>query len=488
MKGLLILFLIPISAFGITVGYYFKSSYLIMNISGHDKSYTVKVASETYNSTGTVVIPWEKGMVKSVEVIGNESGEREKIVVEGLHDSPPHIRLKVPKVVGYDEVKVNLNVWDDWDKPNDIDLRCFLDGATSECDEIDPIFLDVGEHTFEARAVDSFGNVSMSTARFEFNPAIPKIPKMSFKSPGIVIFPKSPTLRFIMPHLGVQKNVSALKLNRGYILQPVNSAGNRGKVFTIPPLPSGLTPLSGRAITSISGNFILLGSEKYSVIGKVLLPYKRTIALSENSQIDIPIGSSFIVKGVLQNLSGSPAISGDGNVLLTENGEIYLSGMNLNVRFSANGGKVLYLNDVRTPDTLNISGTEYVVLNKVNIKKLVCKNSYGVYLRNLTLEDLKLFDDSEVILDSVSASNLVVSSFSKVTLKDSTVSSLSVDTLSRLDVYNSRIGSLSSDKGSFIRMRNSELGSADLRWFSKFEYHNCKTGEISSSNSEVLGR
>ncbi len=488
MKWFLLFFAIPISAFGITVGYYFKSSNLIMNISGRDKSYTVRVASETYNSTGTVVIPWEKGMVRSVEVIGNDSGEREKVVIEGLHDSPPHIYLKVPKVVGYDEVRVDLDVWDDWDKPDDIDLQCFLDDATSECYEIDPIFLDEGEHTFEVRAVDSFGNVSMRTAKFEFDPTMPKIPKMSFKSPGIVIFPESPTLRFIMPRLGIQKNVSALKLNRGYILQPVNSAGNRGKVFTIPPLPSGLTPLPGRAITSISGNFILLGSERYSVIGKVLLPYKRIIAMSENSQIDIPIGSSFIVKGVLQNLSGSPAISGDGNVLLTENGEIYLSGVNFNVKFLANGGKVLYLSGVRTLDTLNISGTEYVVLDKVNVEKIVCKSCYGVYLSNLSLKDLVLLDDSEVILDSVSASNVSVSSFSMVTLRNSTVSSISIDTLSRLDVYNSKVGSLSSDKGSFIRMRDCEFDSVSLRWFSKLEYHSCKIGKISTNDSEVLGK
>ena len=488
MKWFLTFFIISVSTFGITVGYYFKSSNLIMNISGRDKSYTVKVASETYNSTGVVVIPWEKGMVRSAVVIGNETGERVKIIVEGLHDSPPHIFLNVPKVVGYNDVKVDLDVWDDWDKPGDIDTQCFLDGATSECDEIDPIFLDEGEHTFEVRAVDSFGNVSVDAAKFEFDSSIPKVPKMSFKSPGIVIFPKSPTLRFIMPRLGIQKNVSALKLNRGYILQPVNSSGNKGRVFAIPPIPSGLSPLPGRAITSVSGNFILLGSERYSVIGKVLLPYNRVVALSENSQIDIPVGSSFIVKGVLQNLSGKPSISGDGNVLLTENGEIYLSGVNFDVKFSARGGKVLYLSDVKTVDTLDISGTEYVVLNKVNLKKLVCRNCHGIYLSDLSVNDLVLIDDSEIVLDSVSASNVSVSSFSWITLKNSTVSSISVDTLSRLDVYSSIVESLASDKGSFIRMRDCELGTANLKWFSKLEYHNCKVGKISSDNSEVLGR
>lgn len=488
MKELLILLAIPVISLGINVGYYFRSSNLILKISGNDESYTVKVASETYTSTETVVIPWEKGMVRDVVIVGNKSGEKERVKIEGVHDSPPHICLDMPKSIGYNEVNVNLKVWDDWDKPDDINLQCFLDGATSVCYEIDPIFLDKGQHIFEVRATDSFGNISIKSKVFAFDPTIPKIPKMSSKSPGIVIFPESPTLRFIMPSLGVQKKVSALKLDQGYILQPVNESGNMGKVFVIPPLPSGLTPLPGRAITSVSGNFILLGSEKYSVVGKVLLPYKKTIAMSENSQIDIPVGSSFIIKGILQTLSKNTTIFGEGGIILTEGGEIYLSNMDFKTHLSANGGKILYLNNVRAPNTLKIVGTNYVVLNKVNLKKLICKNCYGVYLSNLNVDDIVLSDDSEIVLDSVTATNVSVSSFSWITLKNSSVSSISIDTLSRLDAYNSAIGNIFSDKGSFIRIRECKLRSADLKWFSKMEYHNCEVGKISSESSEVLGR
>ena len=380
-----------------------------------------------------------------------------------------------------------MNVWDDWDKPTDIKLQCSLDNVKSGCDEIDTIFLDDGTHIFEVRAADSFGNVSVLSRSFKFDPTLPKVPEMNSKSPGIVLFPKSPTLRFIMPNLGIKNNVSALKLDQGYVLQPVNESGNRGRVFVIPPLPNGLTPLPGKAITSVPGNFILLG-EKYSVVGKVLLPYKRTIAMSENSQIDIPVGSSFIIKGVLQNLSKNTTIFGGGSIVLTESGEIYLSNADFGVKFSANGGKILYLDNVKSLENLNILGTSYVVLNEMKLKKLSCKNCYGVYLRNTTVEDLVLSDDSEIILDTVTASNVSVSSFSWITLKNSSISSLSIDTLSRLDVYSSVVGSILSDKGSFIRMRECEFKSADLNWFSKLEYHNCKAGKISSENSEVLGR
>ncbi len=488
MKHFLPFLLVPILTLGINVGYYFKSSNLILEISGKDDSYTVKVASETYTSTKTVVIPWEKGKVEPIIIIGDKTGEREKLMIEGVHDSPPHISLKVPSVVGLLETKVTLDIWDDWDTPDKLKISCFVDNMPSSCHEIEPIYLEGEKHSFEVRTTDSFGNTSVAYRSFKFDPKIPKIPEMNFNSPSMVTFPKSPTLRFIMPDLGIQEKVSALKLDRGYVLQPVSNSGNYGEAFVIPPLPQGLTPFPGKAITSVSDNFILLGSEQYSIIGKVLLPQGKTIALSENSRMVMPLGSNLMVKGILQNVSGKPKIVGEGKITLMENGEIYLSGVDFSVRFSANGGKILDLEHVNFSGDLNVTATRYLFLKDMKIRNLICSDCKGVYLINVKAHEISLNNNAEIVLDSLEASNVSISSFSRVTLRNSTILTLSVDTLSRVDSYGTLIKFLSVDKGSFLRMRNCEVSSGDVKWFSKILYHDCKMGSFSTSNSEVVKR
>ena len=472
--------------FPIKLSYEFVSSNLVLKIEGKDGLYDVRIGDETYESTGTLIVPWKKGRIEKVTVIGKESGETAEILVKGVKDEAPRVYLEVPKLVGMKETKVKLRVVDDWDESPKV--RCFVDEVESPCDRIDPLFLDGEKHVFEVRAKDSFGNTTVALSNFTLDSTPPGIPRMNMSSPEMVIFPDSPTLKFLLPDLGTIDGVNILKRDKTYVLRAVDEAGNPGTVFVIPSILKDLTPFPIKAITSIQSNYILLGPGSYSVIGKVLVPQSRSVMLGKNVTVNVPPTSELIVKGTLHSLEGGTSFIGGGGITLMDGGELLMRNVNVGIGISAGGGKLLYMEKVDYGKDLEISRTDFVVINETDLESLECEGCGQIYLMNSRIPKINVRNISSLSLESVEASSLNVSGFVRVTIRNSTVTNLSVDTFSRVEVFSSKIGEIFVDAGSRLRLRDCGVDRVTLQWFSKMETHSSTIGKIEEKNSEVIER
>ena len=478
--------LLGVLIFPIEISYEFVSSNLVLKIEGKDEIYEVKVGNETYESTGTLVVPWKKGRIEKVTVTGKESGEVAEILVKGVKDEAPRVYLEVPKLVGMKEAEVRLKVVDDWDKSPKV--RCFVDEKENPCDRIDPLFLDGEKHVFEVRAKDSFGNTTVALSNFTLDSTPPGIPRMNMSSPEMVIFPDSPTLRFLLPDLGTIDGVNILKRDKTYVLRAIDKAGNPGTVFVIPSILKGLTPFPIKAITSIQSNYILLGPGSYSVIGKVLVPQNRSVMLGKNVTVNVPPTSELIVKGILHVLEGKSSFVGGGDITLMDGGELLMSDSNVGIEISAGGGKLLYMENVDYGKDLRISKTDFVVINDTDLKSFECEGCGQIYLSNLRIPEIDVRNVSSLSLESVEASSLNISGFVRVSIRNSTVTNLSVDTFSRVEVFSSKIGEIFVDAGSRLRLRGCEVDRVTLQWFSKMEVHASKIKSVEKKDSEVIER
>lgn len=491
MRSIFVLlsFLITIVTFGFNVRYWFESSYLNLEITP-TASYLVETDGSSVKCTNQAIIKWKRGKVDWVSIKDLETQEVKKILVVGVHDFPPKISINFPEKVGLGKYTIDVSLSDDWDSTNAIEIEMELDGKKISDPVVNTFFLYSGSHIVKVKAVDSFGNVSEKEKKFEVYIGFPPIPKMVYKEPDSVIFPSKPDLHFLYPlGIGRVNEVGMVSRDTAKIARSIDEFGNMGEVFVIPPVPRNITPVSKKLVlTSINSNLLLLsGGSPFPIIGKVILPEDRLLAIGEKTQINMATGQ-LIVKGILMNISSKFAING-GGIKVSDGGQLYLNEGILNSTVEANKADVIFLKNVDGVKQLNVVNSKYVILENMDLDSFKCNKCKGIYIKSSTIGKIHISNSNEVILQNTTANFLSIEEFTKGMLINSEATSLTLNTLCKLFAYRSKIKTTEIDSASTLMIRESKAGRVSLDGFSLMETFLTEfSGKILTVRSEVIQR
>lgn len=483
---LFLTFLIALT-FSFSIRYWFESSNLNIEVTP-SSSYMVETDGSSVTFEKSTSIKWSRGKVDWVLIKDLKSNEERKILVVGVHDFPPKISINFPTKVGLGVYHINISVKDDWDPKKAIKIEVSLDGEKINEDYINTFFLHSGSHIIKVIAQDTFGNLSEVEKKFEVYIGFPPKPQMIYKEPDSVIFPKKPNLYFLYPlGIGLVKYVGMISRDTAKIARKIDDFGNLGEVFVIPPVPKNLTPISKKlVITSVSNNLLLLsGGSPFPIIGKVVLPKDRIIAIGENTHINMTTGQ-LIVKGTLLNISSNFSING-GNIKISDGGQVYLSNGTLNLTLEADKSDVIFLSNIKSLKSMKISNTKYVVIENIKLKSLECIECQGIYFKKSSIDELHVSNSNEVILQDSTVNTLSIEDFTKGYIMNSEATTVSISTLSKVLAYRSRMNSVNINSASTFMVRESEIEKVSLDGFSLLEsYITVFSGKIIKVRSEVI--
>lgn len=480
---------IAIAAFGFSVRYWFESSYLNLEMTP-PSSYLVEMDGTSIKCTSLTTIKWRRGEVDWVSIKDLKTKEEKRVLVVGVHDLPPKVNINFPEKVGLGEYTIAISIVDDWDSTNTIVTDIELDGEKISDPVVNTFFLHSGSHIIRVKAVDSFGNVSEKEKKFEVYIGFPAVPKMMYKEPNSVVFPDKPDLCFLYPlEIGRVNGVGMLSRDTAKIARKIDEFGNLGEVFVLPPVPRNITPISKKiVITSITNNLLLLsGGSPFPIIGKVILPENRLLAIGEKTLINMTTGQ-LIVKGTLMNISPKFTING-GSLRVSDGGQLYLNEGILNSTIEANRADVVFLKNVNGVRQLRAVKSKYVVLENMTLDSFECTKCKGIYIKKSTIGKIHISNSNEVILQDSTTNELSIELFTKGMVINSNATSLTLSTLSKLLIYRSKIENSDINTASTLMVRESKLGKVSLNAFSLMESFLTEfSGKILTVRSEVIRR
>ena len=478
----------------INVEYRFESSELIVDVNG-EGPYVVFLNGASYTTDGELKLPWSKGKVGVLRIVSERTGESTELVVEAVHDNPPKIDLEIPRVLGLGTWNFGINVVDDWDSATTVSVSFEIDSG----DEIrgrevvlDTFFMGDGTHTISVTAEDSFGNESSVVEYFEVDTVPPDPPDFEFRSPDLVIFPGKPDVLVMNLESGRSeylRGVDVIKRDTAMMIGGIDEAGNVSRMVFIKPVPGTLVPVSTRGpITSIMEDTLLLGNGSfYTVLGKTILPENRTLVLGSGVGLVISPTGELLVKGLFMNMSSDVKILGGGSLVLGEGARVFLDGIDMRSHVKVVGGRVIYLNDVRGFDRLEISNVDNLILENVELDSLSVEGVQNFFLYDATLSKLSVRGTRNFEARDVDVGVLELSEFSRADFRNVKADSFALDVLSRIDCISCRMGPVMISKGSRARFRESDLLSVESKDFSSVELFETRVeGKIEIIRSELV--
>ena len=485
---LLILVLITLASLAfaeMNVSFELVSSNLSLHLSGC-RRYTISFDDfSTVTSLKNVTIPWKKGLSATVTILGytDESTEMKQIFVDGNEDLPPKLLVTFPQYLDLEEPSFIISSKDDWDVPR---IKVLVDSKESK--ELDPFFLEDGEHVLEVVAVDSSGNVARERKTFIVDTSPPDEPSVSYKDAEYFLSDSTSYALYINENK-IEKVDVVERRKPGMLLFREDEAGNRSFPVVVKPPFVHLNPVTSKTpITSVPFNMILLSTySPYNIMTKVFIPEGKRVILEKGTVLNILGSGELVVSGIFSDLEGSIVIKGQGKLILQNEANFYLENSTITCFFDTTSARLLYLSNVSLyQEVLNLQNVDVVVIENMRVKEIHLKNVKRLYLRNVEAENLTAED---VLIGDVRDSTFTamnVESFSDITFRNLRTKEIKITGLSKSMILNSFIEKLNISKASSARVRGCKVLKVSLEYFSMLESAFSNLVEISLKNSGMV--
>jgi len=485
---LLILVLITLASLAfaeMNVSFELVSSNLSLHLSGCRRYMISFDDFSTVTSLKNVTIPWKKGLSATVTILGytDESTEMKQIFVNGNEDLPPKLLVTFPQYLDLEEPSFIISSKDDWDVPR---IKVLVDSKESK--ELDPFFLEDGEHVLEVVAVDSSGNVVREKKTFIVDTSPPDEPSVSYKDAEYFLSDSTSYALYINENK-IEKVDVVERRKPGMLLFREDEAGNRSFPVVVKPPFVHLNPVTSKTpITSVPFNMILLSTySPYNIMTKVFIPEGKRVILEKGTVLNILGSGELVVSGIFSDLEGSIVIKGQGKLILQNEANFYLESSTITCFFDTTSARLLYLSNVSLyQEVLNLQNVDVVVIENMRVKEIHLKNVKRLYLRNVEAENLTAED---VLIGDVRDSTFTamnVESFSDITFRNLRTKELTISGLSKSVVLNSFIEKLNISKASSARVRGCKVLKVSLEYFSMLESAFSNLVETSLKNSGMV--
>ncbi|MBO8161489.1 MAG: hypothetical protein H0Z24_07620 [Thermosipho sp. (in: Bacteria)] len=350
--------------------------------------------------------------------------------------------LNIPRFIGPNDVTFEFD-----------GLDAFFDGEKIVNNVINGLDYEDGAHILRL-----LGQYEEFIFKITVDTTPPTKTSFILKDPNLVIFEKAVTQIMLDSRTNFFKIINEKNVKRKDFIPLVvcnhDEAGNLGGFVYIKPSVSNITPLDSKApIGGITNKIILLSSNSpYKAIGKVLVPSQSTLFLEPGVEIKTVGTVQFTVKGNLY-IPENVKITGKLDIDLQQEGTFYLNSSKLGGNIVTNGGKLLFLENLKHTN-VTISKTNVIVIKNSTIENLSSRFAPLVIIENSTVTNLNVVSSREVIINNSFVNNFHVDGFTNVKAYNLTSYSLNVENFSNIKLINSNILDSTFDKGAYLHSKN----------------------------------
>ncbi|AEH51343.1 hypothetical protein [Pseudothermotoga thermarum] len=400
-----------------TVEYRFESSYLIITgLESYDQV-ELHIDGSTLNLPGNSLrIPWEKGKnaeIKLIPIRNNDKLQPIFLKINASKDNPPVFRTRIPSYLPAGKIQVEYLIYDDWDTPEKITKRAFIDGNPVDIFregyiELDTFFLRSGERRLRIVLKDSSGKVTDQTYRFT---VVPHLPSPPLVKDGKILSSRLHRIYTIQGGEIINKEVSGeidLKESICFITD-VDGAGNESAPVLFYSYPN-LQVLENASLISLTSGE--LKDKDYTVLGRVMIANRDTVVLKSGASLRIAPGSSIIVRGSFIAEPGS-RIYGQGQLIIGDDAKVILNGAKVEADVLINGSNMVWIANSKINSRISVSRSLLLAFQNVSLKELFASNVRRLWFNSVSIQNLSLSNISYFLMvDSTISERIQIEDFS----------------------------------------------------------------------------
>ncbi|SHH46166.1 hypothetical protein [Thermosipho atlanticus] len=363
-------------------------------------------------------------------------------------------------------------------------LTAFFDGEEITNNKINGIDYEDGAHVL--RLVGQF-------EEFIFKVIVDTVPPTNtnyiLKDPNLVIFEKPVTEVNLNSRTDFFKPLNTKNTTRPdynpIVVCSKDEAGNLGGFEYIKPSVSNITPLDSKVpLGGISNKIILLSSNSpYKAIGRIIIPTQSTLFFEPNVELKTVGPVQFTIKGNIY-IPENVKISGKLDIDLQQNGTIYINSSNINGNISSNGGKLLFLDNLKQ-ENISLSKTNVAIVKNSIIENFSVKFIPLLVIENSTITNLNIVSSRTVIINNSLVNNLHVEGFTNVRAYNLTSFSFKIENFTNIKLIDSNILDAKLDKGVYLHSKNTLFESLNLSNYSVATLNKITIHKLSLFKSKI---